>query len=282
MNMHIQQMQPQDLAFCFDHARREGWNPGLHDMDTFYMTDPAGWFKAVDGEYRMIGCISAVAYDQTFGFVGFYIVTPEHRGGRVGIELGHRALDYLGSRCVGQDGVFAKVANYETWGFEFAYRNLRYEWVDGALPEGGGIAVSPCTPVMRPALLDFDAGLFPCRRDAFVQRWLALPESVVRVAHDGATLIGYGVRRRCVSGYKIGPLFARDHAAATALLRELLQGVAPHTPVYLDVPEINPAAVAMVESLGMNACFGTARMYKNGKPTLDVDRIYGVTSFELG
>ncbi len=282
MNIRIEQMQPQDLDFCFDHARREGWNPGLYDMDTFYATDPAGWFKAVDGANRMIGCISAVAYDEAFGFVGFYIVTPEHRGGRVGIGLGRRALEYLGSRCIGQDGVFAKVANYETWGFELAYRNLRYEWVDGVLPEACDITVSHYSPTMQPALLDFDAGLFPCRRDAFVQRWLALPESVVRVVQEGGALIGYGVRRRCVSGYKIGPLFARDAAVAGALLRDLLEGVAPHKPVYLDVPEVNPAAVAMVETLGMKACFGTARMYKNGKPSLDVDRIYGVTTFELG
>ena len=33
---------------------------------------------------------------------------------------------------------------------------------------------------------------------------------------------------------------------------------------------------------GLRQCFGTARMYKNGRPELDVNRIYGVTSFELG
>ncbi|MCU0857952.1 MAG: hypothetical protein MUC65_06070 [Pontiellaceae bacterium] len=48
MNIRTQPLQPEDLPFCFDHARREGWNPGLCNMDVLYAADPSGWFKAVD------------------------------------------------------------------------------------------------------------------------------------------------------------------------------------------------------------------------------------------
>ncbi len=282
MKFHIYGMEQEDAGFCVEQAKREGWNPGLHDMDVFYATDPAGWFKAEDEAGRMIGCISAVAYDAQFGFIGFFVVVPEHRGGRVGVELGLRALEYLGERVIGQDGVFDKVPNYETWGFELAYRNLRYEWMDGKRPEENGVGVKPYEASMLPAVLKFDVGLFSCRRDAFLERWLRLPEAVVRTVFDGSELVGWGLRRRCVSGHKIGPLFARDSATAQALLRDFLGGVESKEPVYLDVPEINEEAVALVESLGMKPCFGTARMYKNGMPELDVSRIFGVTSFELG
>lgn len=282
MQMEILELRREDLAFCAEQAKREGWNPGLHDLDVFYETDPHGWFKAVDEEGRIIGCISAVAYDAQFGFVGYFVVVPEHRGGRVGVELGLRALEYLGERAVGQDGVFAKVANYETWGFELAYRNLRHEWIDGKMPDDNGIAAKPYESSMLPAVVKFDEGVFPCRREAFLKRWLAMPESVARVVFDGGELAGWGMRRRCVSGHKIGPLLARDVATAQAILRELLKGVEPKTPVYLDVPEINEHAISLAESLGMKPCFGTARMYRNGTPDLDLPRIYGVTSFELG
>ena len=282
MKFHIYGMQQEDLGFCVEQARREGWNPGLHDMEVFFATDPSGWFKAEDEEGHTIGCISAVAYDAQFGFIGFFVVVPEHRGGRVGVELGLRALDYLGERVIGQDGVFDKVPNYETWGFELAYRNLRYEWKDGKIPEATALTVKPYEAERLPAILKFDAGLFPCRREVFLERWLAMPEAVVRTVSEGGELAGWGMRRRCVSGHKIGPLLARDAATAQALLRELLGGVEPKEPVYLDVPEINEEAVALAESLGMKPCFGTARMYKNGMPDLDVSRIFGVTSFELG
>ena len=282
MKNRIEQLQAKDLGFCAEQARREGWNPGLHDMELFYATEPRGWFKAVDDAGRIAGCVSAVAYDEHFGFIGFFVVVPEHRGGRVGIDLGRRALEYLDGRVIGQDGVFAKVANYETWGFKLAYRNLRYEWLGGPLPEANGIAAKPFEPAMWPAVLAFDAGLFPCRREAFLARWLAMPEAVARMVFVRGELAGWGMRRRCVSGWKIGPLFADGGDVARALVRGLLVDVEPGAPVYLDVPEVNRDGVALVESLGMKPCFGTARMYMNGTPELDVSRIYGVTSFELG
>lgn len=282
MKIDVLEMRPDDLVFCAEQAGREGWNPGLHDMEVFYATDPRGWLKAVDGAGRTIGCVSAVAYDAHFGFIGFFMVLPGHRGGRVGIDLGRRALEYLGGRVIGQDGVFAKVANYETWGFRLAYRNLRYEWTGGPVPEDNGIEAKPYARAMMADVLVFDKGVFPCRREAFLKRWLAMPEAVIRVVPGDNGLAGWGLRRRCVSGWKIGPLFADGGDVARALLRALLAGVEPGAPVYLDVPEENRDGVVLVESLGMKPCFGTARMYKNGMPELDVSRIYGVTSFELG
>ncbi|NLG36167.1 MAG: GNAT family N-acetyltransferase [Lentisphaerae bacterium] len=282
MKTTIELMSRGDLEFCAEQARREGWNPGLHDMDVFYETDPSGWFKAVDDQGRIIGSISAVAYDAQFGFVGFFVVRPEWRGGRVGLELGGAAFEHLGGRVIGQDGVFAKVANYETWGFELAYRNLRYEWRDGSLPSDPGVATQPYSPDMRSGILAFDEGLFPCRRDSFLKRWLAMPEAVIRTSVRDGKLTGWGLRRRCVSGWKIGPLLAGDAVTAAALLRDLLAGAEPQVPVYLDVPEVNEDAVRLAESFGMKQCFGTARMYKNGMPDLDVSRLFGVTSFELG
>ena len=283
MRFSVQAMRREDADFCAEQAAREGWNPGLHDMDAFYGADPTGWFKAVDESGRIVGSISAVAYGNDFGFIGFFVVVPEHRGGRVGLELGLRAFEHLGDRTIGQDGVFAKVANYQTWGFEFAYRNLRHEWKNGPLPEAGGGEVETYEERMLKDVADYDAnGLFPCRREAFLRKWLAMPEAEARVARDGGKIVGYAMRRRCVVGHKIGPLFARDAGVARTLLRELLAGVKAGEPVYLDVPEINLPAMGLAQSLGMKACFGTARMYKKGRPDLDVKKIYGVTSFELG
>jgi hypothetical protein len=56
----------------------------------------------------------------------------------------------------------------------------------------------------------------------------------------------------------------------------------PDAPVYLDVPEVNPAALALAVRYGMRKVFGTARMYTGAEPPLALDRLYGVTTFELG
>ena len=88
--------------------------------------------------------------------------------------------------------------------------------------------------------------------------------------------------RRCVRGWKVGPLFADDVAAAEAILDALLARIPAADPWILDIPEPNAAARALVARRGMTQVFATARMYTGPAPAIDLDRVFGVTSFELG
>ena len=127
--------------------------------------------------------------------------------------------------------------------------------------------------------------MFPASRDGFLQAWFGAPGHVARAAYVDGTLAGYGVIRPCRAGYKVGPLFAADAAVAEVLLAELLSaaGVAgPSAEVYLDVPEPNGEAVALAGGLGLAPVFETARMYTGAAPAIGLERIFGVSSFELG
>jgi hypothetical protein len=97
---------------------------------------------------------------------------------------------------------------------------------------------------------------------------------------DGAAT-GLGVIRPCRSGHKIGPLVAETEQDAESLLAGLLARVEPG-PVFLDVPEPHAAAVALATRLGLAPVFETARMYNGPAPALRMDRLFGVTTFELG
>jgi len=53
--------------------------------------------------------------------------------------------------------------------------------------------------------------------------------------------------------------------------------------VFLDVPLPNADAVALAERHGLRGVFETARMYAGGNaPACELQRVYGITSFELG
>lgn len=54
------------------------------------------------------------------------------------------------------------------------------------------------------------------------------------------------------------------------------------TPLVIDVPDANPAAVKLAQEHGFEAQFETARMYTGPVPSLDFDSYYAVTSLELG
>ena len=85
----------------------------------------------------------------------------------------------------------------------------------------------------------------------------------------------------CRKGRKIGPLVADDRAAAEVVLSALLGSVGAGE-IFLDVLSINRDAVTLTEDLGLAPVFETARMYSGPIQPVSLERVFGVTTFELG
>ena len=273
----IRAMSRSELELAIGWARDEGWNPGLHDATPFHAADPGGFLVGMlDG--RPIRSISVVRYGDTFGFLGFYIVIPEERGRGYGYAMWRAGMARLAGRLVGLDGVPAQQDNYRRSGFELAYRNVRY---GGTALTGGTDGLLDARKVPFEQLLAFDARLFPAPRPGFLAAWISLPQSRALAAVEDGELRGFGVRRRCGIGHKIGPLYAASRAIAERLFDGLCEDVAGE-PVFLDVPEPNAEAVALAEGRDLAPAFETARMYTGPAPALELMHVYGVTTFELG
>ena len=52
--------------------------------------------------------------------------------------------------------------------------------------------------------------------------------------------------------------------------------------VFLDVPSVNSEAVALAHDHGLAPVFETARMYTGAIRPVRLERVFGVTTFELG
>jgi GNAT superfamily N-acetyltransferase len=274
-------------------AAREGWNPGLHDADAFWSSDPEGFVGAErDGELIATGSI--VSYGGEFGFMGFFIVRPDLRGAGIGRDFWLWRRDTLRARlrpgaAIGMDGVFAMQPFYARGGFAFSHRNLRMAG-RGTRATSGETKPTPTeaartlrdlTTLPFDAVAACDRRHFGFPREVFLRRWIAPAQGRALGAWDGARLRGMGVVRRCREGFKIGPLFADDPTVAETLFRAL-SAEAADEPLYLDVPENNPSALALAARHGLTEVFGCARMYHGAAPTLPWGEIYGVTTFELG
>jgi hypothetical protein len=280
-NYTIRPMKPGEIDHALEWAAAEGWNPGLHDGPAFYSTDPQGFLIGLlDGE--PIACVSVVAYDNAFGFLGFYIVRPEFRGRGFGLKIWNAGMDYLGNRNVGLDGVPDQQDNYGKSGFALAYRNVRYEGRSSAAGGHQTQDVVALSPDDFPLVRAIDRTIFPATRDGFLRHWLSLADSHALGIRADDGLKGYGVIRKCRTGYKVGPLVAEEQDAAERLFFTLIGRVESGVPVFLDVPEVNPEAVKLAESHAMTQTFPTARMYNRGEPDIRLDRIFGVTTLELG
>lgn len=277
MTYHIRTASADDISLMLDWAKDEGWNPGLKDSIVFHAADPTGFFMGYLDD-KPIASISAVRYSNDFGFMGFYIVKPPFRHQGYGIKIWQHAIDYLKKvKIIGLDGVVQEQEHYKQSGFQLAHRNIRYSGLISAPEQHELVNVRD---IALERIVQFEKNLFPCDRSDFLTPWIANATKALAYMENNQ-IKGYGVLRKCHEGYKIGPLFAENSLIA----EQIFLGLCNHLQnelVVLDVLEVNQEAVKIAEKYQLKPIFETARMYTHQAPNLDLKKIFGITSFELG
>lgn len=277
----IRKMAQKEVAeIAINWAAKEGWNPGLDDAACFYAADPNG-FLVGELNGQPVACISAVRYDAKFGFMGFYIVKPEYRGQGYGMELFNYAFKMMGKRNIGGDGVLERIEDYKTQGFKPTYKNRRYQGISvNTNPFMNGLV--DIKKANFKTLCVYDNSVFPAKRNEFLKCWITQEAAKGFASLHYDRIIGYGLIRPCVKGYKIGPLFADNAIMAEIIFNALVSSIPEGEEFFFDVPEVNIEAVKLAEKNKMRIVFETMRIYTENPPKTALEKVFGVTSFELG
>ena len=281
MDCTIRTMRRDEIAIAIEFAALEGWNPGLHDAACFHAADPAG-FLVAECLGQAVGCIAAVSYAGRFGFIGLYIVAPAWRRQGVGRRLWAEGMARLAGHVVGLDGVPAQQDNYRRSGFRLAWQNVRFAGVAQRPARTEPAQIVPLSEVDFVSLCADDRRIFPAPREAFLRCWTAMPDATGLAWLEQGRVAGWGLVRRCREGHKIGPLVADHPPVASALYAALCERVPAGDTVYLDVPMPNADALALAQAHGLHSVFETARTYAGPAPACELQRVYGITTFELG
>ena len=276
-NFQVRPMTKDDLKIALNWALSEGWNPGVDDVDNFYVADPGG-FLIGELKGEPISCISVVRYNPNFNFIGIYIVKPEHRNKGFGLKTWQEGFKLIPNQPAALDSVLAQVSNYQKFGFRPYHCHLRYQGkVTGKISPD----VKDIKTIDFEQLCGYDQQYFPSARPAFLSQWINQPHGRGYAIIDDGNLQGYGVIRKAADGFKVAPIFAENEDVAEKLFLALVtygQG----SNIYVDVPDINKSAISLFETYHMKPMFECVRMYKGEAPSLNWQKVFGVTSLELG
>ena len=281
--LEFQKLDFNGLKTLINWAEEEGWNPGPYDADVFWETDPDGFYGYYENGVLIAGG-SVVSYDKEFGFMGFFIVKPEYRSSGIGRKLWYQRRDALLSRLnegasIGMDGVVAMQPFYTKGGFEVAYKDERYEknGTEFIIDDH----ISPIDDSDITSILAYDKQCFGLLRPQFIMPWLKIPYNKTFKYVENNVLKGFAVVRKVSTGYKICPLFADNEQIAEELYKACLNS-AIGQPLYIDIPMVNQGAINMVRKYNATSIFECARMYLGTPPSMLMDKVFGITTFELG
>lgn len=279
----FEKLDLQGLKILVSWAESEGWNPGKHDAEAFYSTDPDGFY----GYYykgNLIAGGSIVSYNGDFGFMGFFIVKSEFRSLGIGRKLWLQRRDLLLSRLkpsatIGMDGVIAMQPFYKKGGFNIDFRDERYEKMGQPFTVHKNISTK--IGAEDGGLMAYDKECFAYDRSDFMHHWLQLKDSIVFIYKEKSSIKGFAMIRKVARGYKVCPLFADTAKVAEELYKACLNA-AVNEPLYIDVPCCNDQALQLIKKYQCTYVFECARMYYGSPAKISSHKIYGITTFELG
>jgi len=285
----IRPLEANDISQVTHWARAEGFCPGEGDVAIYRQTDRQGLWVGWLGE-DPIGCIAGVRYSQSYGFIGMFLVTPEHRGRGYGVQLWRHALDHLEDvDCVGLEAAPDRIDDYAGWGFQSASTTTRWQLngrdIPGAGPQAGTLSLVDASTLPVEVVQSYDASREPSPRPHFLRDWLHHPAGTVLALVDGQRQChGFGRIRPCLlkegTGWRIGPLLGDEADLAEQLLRGLLER--HRGMVLLDAPGANLAAGPLMGRLGFEPISSTLRMYRGPQPQVSLADVYGLACLELG
>jgi hypothetical protein len=282
-SLEFKKLNKLNLNTLLDWASKEGWNPGKNDADIFWANDPDAYYGLFENNELVAGG-AITAYNKEFGFMGLFIVNPNYRKLGIGKKLWYLRRDLLIKRlksdaAIGMDGVVTMQPFYKQGGFNFAFKDTRYQLQSAKRNYNENIlSINPddCN-----AIIKYDKICFGFERSSFIQLWLSQENSVSYQYQIDNKIQGYATVRKTELGYKIGPLFADSPLIAENLLNYCLSSFNDET-YFIDVPNVNLESTKLMVEYGGAAVFECGRMYYGTPPLLPMQKIYGITTLELG
>ena len=292
-----------------------GWNQTEEDWARYLRLTPEGTFKlSIGGE--LVGTALAFVFDDVC-WVGMLIVRQAYRGQGHGNMLMQRCLEHAAARrctLVQLDATSDGVSLYARLGFKPEYLvgtcggrivppEEEAEAAEGGkgLERGEGLGRLELAPVCAgdlPELAALEAEALGANREALLRELLLglrVGRRTAAVARGSGGMVcrgssgelrGFLLHRPGYHSVQLGPLIARDEAAAAQVLRATFREICSRSPecdVTLTVPLYNHAMLDELRRWGLAVTPRLTRMFR-GRKRLQAreDMVYALSGPEKG
>jgi len=233
-------MRTEDIPGGLRLCRASGWNQVAHDWELFLASSPDGCRVAIDDSDNVIGSVATIRYGDAFAWIGMVLVDPLWRGAGIGTGLLKASLEILHDVPARLDATPAGRPVYAHSGFIEEYGLQRMHCP--APLEKAAVPFFGAEPMSEADLREVsreDRRAFGADRKALLHAFRRNAPEYAWVIREGGGIDGYVFGRRGYAFEHIGPLVARDDAAAGTLVAACLSA-RPDRPFIIDVPLREP------------------------------------------
>jgi GNAT superfamily N-acetyltransferase len=213
--LELKEMSQQDCDLAAALSQEVGWPHRAEDW-RFLLSLGQGLAAWMNG--RLAGTALWWRY-QGQARIGMVIVDPAlHRAG-IGRKLVHAVLDGIREPTIILNSTLAGEALYRSLGFSPVGAIIQHQGSSVSIPPvplRAGERIRPLGRQDAPVLAALDAEAMGTDRARVIEALIGAGEAVV--LDDGGKSVGFAICRRFGRGQLIGPVIARDTAAARALI----------------------------------------------------------------
>jgi ribosomal protein S18 acetylase RimI-like enzyme len=262
----------------------EGWSLCFEAPIAWLAVDPNCFFVGrLNG--HPVSTICSIRYEESYGFLGCYWVSKDHRGKGLGLTIFKQAISHLDGCNIGLSAVLKQVQNYEKSGFvrfssDWIFRGLA---VHLTVPNDQNIIEYDDS--LFDSIVAYDRQVFPSKRSPWLKEWLKLPKSISRVYIENGEVRGYAQLHEGAFSPEIGPCYADSKEIAKELIMNLVNQVVEGKVIRIYLQEENPQAIEFVRELSQYQFEKEAtmkRMYTKGPPKIEVGKVWCPSSVDIG
>jgi len=278
--MEIKFLNTKDLSRAMELSRQAGWNQTEEDWQMLWSINKKGYLGAFENGI-LVGTVGTINYPNAFGFINMVLVDKNYRGKGIGKILVTHAIELLENiKTIKLDATALGKPLYEQYGFRDEEKIVRMV-CDQSIHKCPPVKANFLTSDDIENIKTMDEQVFGGDRSIVLQQLIAKNPNMSFLIKGSEQPVGFGIGRKGINYYHIGPLVAENQETAENLVLSIIQ-VHPNANWMIDVFTRHEKWIKWLTNLGFKEQRTFIRMALGiNNSTARIDNQFSIAGPEL-